>query len=104
MVHTAKLAQSSASCFLLPSAGGTVEVSFHWSPSFTRQYAVERYGVSLNPDPSSCSNDQLSPSEDYSCSGLERGKNYTFTLSAANCGDQQGEDVVLSTSFNGALN
>ena len=99
-----------------------MEISFQWSPSFTSQYNVERYHVSVNPDPSSCSSDQVSPSEDYSCSGLVLGTRYTFTVSAINCGDQEGEetvinydgkcdirlaeiseDVILSTSFNGVL-
>ena len=47
--------------------------------------------MSVNPDPSSCSSDQVSPSEDYSCSGLVLGTHYTFTVSAINCGDQEGE-------------
>ena len=82
----------------LPSPGGA-NISLQWSPSFTSQYAVEKYRVSVNPDPSSCSSDQVSPSEDYSCSGLVLGTRYTFTVSAINCGDQEGErdefDVLL---------
>ena len=96
MIRTAKPAQSSAICSLLPSAGGTVEISFQWSPSFTSQYNVERYHVSVNPDPSSCSSDQVSPSVDYSCSGLVLGTRYTFRISAINCGDQEGEETVMN--------
>ena len=72
-----------------------MQVSLQWSPSFTSQYDVERYRVSVNPDPSSCSSDQVSPSEDYSCSGLVLGTRYTFTVSAINCGDQEGEETVI---------
>ena len=76
-----------ADCSLLPSPGGA-EISLQWSPSFTSQYAVERYRVSVNSDPSSCSSDQVSPSEDYNCSGLVLGIYYTFTVSAINCGER----------------
>ena len=93
---------SSISCSLLPSPGGA-EVSLQWSPSFTSQYAVVRYRVSVNPDPSSCSSDQVSPSEDYSCSGLALGTLYTFTVSAINCGDQEGEINVFTISYNSKL-
>ena len=91
---------SSTSCSLLPSPGGA-EVSLQWSPSFTSQYAVERYHVSVNPDPSSCSSDQVSPSEDYSCSGLVLGTPYTFTLSAINCGDQEGNTDTFTVTVQG---
>ena len=80
------------SCSLHPSTGGKAEVSLPWSSSFTSQHGVERYRVSVNPDPSSCSSDQVSPSEDYSCSGLVLGTRYTFIVSAINCGDQEGEE------------
>ena len=60
--------------------------------------------MSVNPDPSSCSSDQVSPSEDYSCSGLVLGTRYTFTVSAINCGDQEGErndfDVFIGGNKN----
>ena len=92
-----------ADCSLLPSPGG-VEISLQWSPSFISQYAVERYRVSVNPDPSSCSSDQVSPSEDYSCSGLVLGTHYTFTVSAINCGDQEGEKNNITAVAQGVLN
>ena len=87
---------------LLPSPGGA-NISLQWSPSFTSQYAVERYRVSVNPDPSSCSSDQVSPSEDYSCSGLVLGTRYTFTVSAINCGDQEGEENRFNTFIEGIV-
>ena len=87
--------------FLLPSPGSD-NISLQWSPSFISQYAVERYRVSVNPDPSSCSSDQVSPSEDYSCSGLVLGTRYTFTVSATNCGDQEGEREPFVISLCGA--
>ena len=91
-----------ADCSLLPSPGGA-EISLQWSPSFTSQYAVERYRVSVNPDPSSCSSDQVSPSEDYNCSGLVLGTHYTFTVSAINCGDQEGERDIITAVAQGIM-
>ncbi len=64
-------------------------VSLQWS-SFTSQHAVESYGVVVTPDPSSCSSQQVSPSENYTCSGLVLGRDYSFTVGAINCGDQEG--------------
>ena len=92
-----------ANCSLLPSSSGGAEISLQWSPSFTSQYAVERYHVSVNPDPSSCSSDQVSPSEDYSCSGLVLGRHYTFTVSAINCGDQEGERNIITAVAQGVF-
>ena len=89
-------------CSLLPSPGGA-EISLQWSPSFTSQYAVERYRVSVNSDPSSCSSDQVSPSEDYSCSGLDLGTHYNFTVSAINCGDQEGERKIITAIAQGIV-
>ena len=59
--------------------------------------------MSVNPDPSSCSSDQVSPSEDYCCSGLVLGTRYTFTVSAINCGDQEGEreSFIVNITMNG---
>ncbi len=91
------------SCILL-SSPGAAEVSLSWSPSFTSQHAVERYRVSVSPNPSSCSCDQVSPSEDYSCSGLVPGQMYNFTVSAINCGGQEGEDKTFFITLNGLNN
>ena len=50
---------------------------------FTSQYVVESYRVRVSPVPSSCSGEQvLSHNEDYSCSGLDLGTRYSFTVSA----------------------
>ena len=91
---------SSTSCSILPSPGGA-EAFLQWSPSFTSQHAVERYRVSVAPDPSSCSSDQVSPNEDYSCSGLVLGTPYTFTISAINCGNQEGNRMNFSFTLLG---
>ena len=92
-----------ANCSLVPSSSGGAHISLQWSPSFTSQYAVERYHVSVNPDPSSCSSDQVSPSEDYSCSGLVLGTCYIFTVSAINCGDQEGERSSITAVAQGIV-
>ena len=91
-----------ANCSLLPSPGGA-EISLQWSPSFTSQYGVERYHVSVNPDPSSCSSNQVSHSEDYSCSGLVLGARYTFTVSAITCGDLEGVRNIITSLAQGIM-
>ena len=86
----------SATCSLMTSASG-LDASLQWSSSFNSQHAVERYRVSVDPDPSpSCSSDQVMPSEDYSCPGLSPERNYSITVSAINCGDQEGESDTFT--------
>ena len=51
---------------------------------------MESYTVIVDPATSSCSNDQLSPNDRYSCTGLTVGTSYTFSISAVNCVDQIG--------------
>ena len=85
-----------ATCSLVTSAGG-LNISLQWSSSFNSQHAVERYHVSVDPDPFSfCSSDQVMPSEDYSCPGLSPERNYSITVSAINCGDQEGESNTFT--------
>ena len=86
---------SSATCSLVTSASG-LDVSLQLSSSFNSQHTVERYRVSVDPDPSSCSSDQVMPSEDYSCPGLSPERNYSITVSAINCGDQEGESDTFT--------
>ena len=90
-------------CSLFKYEGG-FDVSIQWSSSFNSQHAVERYRVSVNPEPSpSCSSDQVIPSEDYSCPGLSPERNYSITVSAINCGDEVGEsDTLTVVSYSGA--
>ena len=101
-LHRTSLPPPPTNCSLLPSPGGA-EISLQWSPSFTSQYAVERYHVSVNSDPSSCSSNQVSPSEDYSCSGLVLWTHYTFTVSAINCGDQEGGRSTITAVAQGVI-
>ncbi len=102
IMFVAPLSTSFTPCTLLLPPGGPV-VFLQWSPSFTSQHAVERYRVVVTPDPSSCSSQQVSPSEDYTCSSqqvspsedytcsrLVLGTKYFFTVSAINCGNQEG--------------
>ena len=91
----------SIKCSLSSLMEKNLSVSLGWSPSFNTQHGVDRYNVTMTPDPSSCSSDQVSPSEEYSCSGLDLQTNYTITVSAINCGDQEGEISTKFISFNG---
>ena len=85
------------SCFLSTVSGGCFHFSLQWFPSSNNQYSVDqRYNVTVTPDPSSCSSDQVSPSEDYSCSGLDPEAEYIISVSAINCGDQEGESVTYA--------
>ena len=85
---------SSTSCYLslLPEGPG---VSFQWNSSFNSQHAIEMYRVTVTPNLSTCSRD-VTPSEDYSCPGLALGTQYTFTVSAINCGDQEGMEYTFT--------
>ena len=64
--------------------------------SFIMDYAVESYTVTVDPATSSCSNDQLSPNDRYSCTGLTVGTSYTFSISAVNCVDQIGATHTIT--------
>jgi len=83
-------------CSLLPLNGENLNVSLRWSPSFESQHRVEKYNVTVTPDLSSCSNDQVSPSDDYNCSGLDLQTNYTITVTAINCRNQEGENITFN--------
>ncbi len=78
-------------------------VSLQWSPSFTSQHAVERYSVVVTSGPSSFSSEQVSPSEKYTCSGLVLGTDYFFTVSAINCGNQEGTRETFTVQPQGKL-
>ncbi len=93
---------STTPCFILFSDGGPV-VSLQWSPSFTSQHVVERYRVVVTPDPSSCCSQQVSPSENYKCSGLVLGTDYSFKVSAINCGNQEGTRETFTIQPQGVL-
>ena len=80
----------SPSCTIV-STSESPAVTFQWSDDFNSMHVIEHYDVSVTPNPSSCSSDQVPPSEDYSCSGLELMTNYSIVSKAANCGDQRGE-------------
>lgn len=89
---------SNAYCFLTKSG-----VSLQWLLSFTRRHSVDYYHITVNADPSSlppsslCPTDQsVSPSENYSCSGLALNTLYSFDISAVNCRDNEGTRYTFS--------
>ena len=66
-----------------------------WSEEFNAEHVVERYNVRVIPDPAYCTSDQVSPHQNYSCSGLDQvGANYSVSLTAFNCTSQEGEDAT----------
>ena len=58
------------------------------------------YRVRVAPNLLTCSMD-LNVSEDYSCLGLALGTQYTFTVSAINCGDQEGIEYTFTVQPQG---
>jgi hypothetical protein len=86
----------SASCFLTDSVGGNMNIAINSSPSFNSQYNVERYQVAVTPDPALRCTGPVSPKMSYTCSGLSPVTDYTITVSAINCGDQEGESATFS--------
>ena len=94
---------SGASCSVLSSTGGP-SVVLELDPSFIMDYAVESYTVTVDPATSSCSSDQLSPNDHYSCTGLTVGTSYTFSISAVNCVDQIGATHTITVHPQSKLN
>ena len=92
------LPPSSTSCSLLSLRGPGV--SLQWNSSFNSQHAIEMYRVTVTPNLSTCSRD-VTPSEDYSCPGLALGTQYTFIVSAINCGDQEGMEYTFTVQPQG---
>ena len=90
---------SSTSCSLLISPGDP-SISLQWNSSFNSQYAVEMYRVRVVPNLPTCSKN-LNVSEDYSCPGLALGTEYSFTVSAINCGDQEGIEYTFTVQPQG---
>ena len=84
-----------ATCLVSTPSDGNLNVLLQWSSFYNLNYEIERYDVAVTPDPSSCSSELVSPSENYSCSGLDLQTNYSITVSAINCGDQEGGNVTF---------
>ena len=83
-------------CFLQSASGG-LEMVLQWSDEFNADHFVERYNVRVSPDPASCTSDQAPPSQNYSCSGLDRmGTNYSVSITAFNCINQEGGDATYT--------
>ena len=87
-------ASSNIACSLVVLERDILNASFHWSPKFRSRHRVDRYRVLVIPDPNSCSSDQVPPSHNYTCSGLDPTDDYLLIVSAINCGNQEG-DITL---------
>ena len=67
-----------------------------WESTFTFQHAVQRYNVTVTPDPSTCSNSSVLPSEEYNCPELDLMRtSYFITVTAISCQDQEGDRVTF---------
>ena len=89
-----------ATCLVSTLPDGRLNVLLQWFSSYNSDYDIQRYDVTVTPDPTSCSSDQVSPSEDYSCSELDQETDYTITVSAINCGDREGRGSNFSVQKN----
>jgi predicted phage tail protein len=81
--------------------GEDLSITINWFPSFNSQYNVERYQVAVTPDPTPSCTGSVSPNVSYTCSGLSLDIDYTITVSAINCGDQEGENNTFSVQLQG---
>ena len=90
---------SSTSCFFVfsPRDPG---VSFQWNSSFNSRHVIEMYRVTVTPNLSTCSRD-VDTSKNYSCPSLALGTQYTFTVTAINCGDQEGMEYTFTVQPQG---
>jgi hypothetical protein len=84
------------SCSLARSVGKDLGITINWFPSFNSQYNVERYQVAVTPDLTPSCTGSVPPNMSYTCSGLNSDTDYTITVSAINCGDQEGESNTFS--------
>ena len=76
----------------LQLVSGGLEIVLQWSEEFNAEHNVERYNVRVMPDPASCTSGQVSPHQNYSCSGLDRMEtNYSVSITAFTCINQEGE-------------
>jgi hypothetical protein len=80
---------------------GELSITINWDTSFNSQYSVERYQVAVTPDPTPSCAGSVSPNMSYTCSGLSPDTDYTITVSAINCGDQEGESSTFSVQPRG---
>jgi hypothetical protein len=62
---------------------------------------VERYQVAVTPDPTPSCTGSVFTNLRYICFGLSPDTDYTFTVSAINCGDQEGESSTFSVQPRG---
>ena len=81
-------------CFLQSVSGG-LEMVLQWSEEFNAEHVVERYNVQVIPDPASCTSDQVSPSQNYSCPGLDRMESRSVLITAFNCINQEGGNATF---------
>lgn len=90
------------SCAIVATENYTATISLVLSPNFSSQQSVERYQVSVYPDPSSCSSDQVSPSEVYDCSRLTLATLYSITVAAITFRGLEGDELSLSVCLKGS--
>ena len=73
-----------------------LQMNLQWIPFFN----VQGYNVTVTPDPSSCSSDQVPSNEDYICSGLDPETDYSITVTAiSSCGEQEGWRQMFRVSL-----
>jgi hypothetical protein len=89
------------SCSFARSVGKDLGIAINWNSSYNSQYSVERYQVAVTPNPTPSCTGSVSPNMNHTCSGLSLDTDYIITVSAINCGDQEGESSTFSVQLLG---
>ena len=78
--------------------------NFTWDPEFNSVYSVDTYRLSVSSGGSfQCPSMCLVRDGSCQCSGLMAGRNETITLTAINCGDQEGPGVLIEIAPQGTI-
>ena len=88
------------SCDITGGSPGSVDLTLNWDPSFTTQHAVDMY--CMRATGGSCAERQCVPTDTpYTCSGVVAGLEHRLTVTAVNCGSQEGDGNTFTVQPKG---